>query len=175
MNSPDYPLTVPASSPPGPGKTDGFLPKLSADGTHLIYSTALAASQSVTIQALTLDSSGAVYVTGESNSADFPTTPNVFQSALPSTACSRPTLSPIGPPIQFGNAFVSKLSANGTSPVYTTFLTGSCGSYTYGITIDPAGDAVVAGYTTSPDFPVSANSYQSTFPGPVNQTGPGAF
>jgi uncharacterized protein (TIGR03437 family) len=171
MNSPDFPLTVPASSPPAPGKSDGFLTKLSADGTHLIYSTALGASKSVTIQAVTLDSSGAVYVTGESNSADFQTTPNAFQSALPSTTCSNPPPFSFGPPIALGNAFVSKISASGSTPVYTTFLTGSCGSYTSGITVDPAGDAVVAGYTPSPDFPVSANSYQSNFPGPVGQTG----
>lgn len=58
-NSPDFPLTVPALSLPAPGKTDGFLAKLSPDGTHLIYSLAEAASKSVTIQAVALDSSGA--------------------------------------------------------------------------------------------------------------------
>jgi uncharacterized protein (TIGR03437 family) len=173
MISTDFPLTIPASSPPGPGKTDGFITKLSADGTHLIYSTAVAASESVTIQAVALDSSGAVYVTGQSYSADFPTTPDVFQSAVPSTACSRPPVTFFGPPIQLGNAFVSKISADGKSPVYSTFLTGSCGSFSYGITTDPAGDAIVAGYTTSPDFPVSATSYQSTFPGPLDVTGSG--
>jgi uncharacterized protein (TIGR03437 family) len=171
MNSPDFPLTIPASSPPAPGKSDGFVTKLNPDGTHLIYSTALAASKSVTIEAVALDSSGAVYVTGESNSADFPITPGAFQSTLPSSACSRPPASFFGPPIPAGNAFVSKIGASGTSPVYTTFLTGSCGSYTYGITVDSAGDAVVSGFTASPDFPMSANSYQPAFPGPVNQTG----
>ena len=172
MNSPDFPLTVPASSPPGPNKSDGFLTKLSADGTHLIYSTALGASKSVTIQAVALDPSGAVYITGESNSSDFQTTPNAFQSAWPSTLCSHPPPTGVfGPPIPLGSAFVSKISANGTTPVYTTFLTGSCGSYTSGITVDQAGDAVVTGQTPSPDFPVSANSYQSTFPGPVSGTG----
>ena len=175
MNSPDFPLTVPASSLPGPGKSDGFVTKLSADGTHLIYSTAVAASEPVTIRAVTLDSSGAVFVTGQSYSADFPTTPGAFQSTVPSTACSRPPVSIFGPPIPPGNAFVGKIGADGKSSVYMTFLTGSCGSYTYGITTDPAGDAVVAGSTASPDFPVLANSYQSSFPGPVNQTSSGGI
>jgi uncharacterized protein (TIGR03437 family) len=170
--STDFPLTVPASSPPTPSKSDGFLAKLSADGTHLLYSTALGASRDVTIQAVTLDSSGAVYVTGESNSADFPATPNAFQPAVPSTPCTRPPSSIFSPSIQLGNAFVSKISANGTTPVYATFLSASCGSSTYSIATDPAGDAVVAGVTPSPDFPVSANSYQAAFPGPVNQTAP---
>jgi uncharacterized protein (TIGR03437 family) len=176
MNSPDFPLTAPASSPPAQGKSDGFLTKLSADGTHLIYSTALGASKSVSIQAVTLDSSGAVYITGESNSADFQTTPNAFQSAWPSTLCSHPPPPGVfGPQIPLGSAFLSKITANGTTPVYTTFLTGSCGSYTSSITVDQAGDAVVTGYTPSPDFPVSANSYQSSFLGSVASTGPGAI
>lgn len=170
--SPDFPLTVPASSPPSSSKTDGFITKLSADGTHLIYSTAIAASKSVAIQAVALDSSGAVYVTGQSNSADFPTTPNAFQSTVPSAACTRPQVSLFGPPIQPGNAFVSKMNASGTTAVYTTFLSASCGSYTYSIATDQAGDAIVAGVTPSPDFPVSANSYQPAFPGPANQTAP---
>lgn len=171
MNSPDFPLTVPASSPPGPNKNDGFLTKLSADGAHLIYSTALGASGSVSIQAVALDSTGAVYITGESSSSDLPTTPGAFQTALPSTTCSNPPPFSFGPPIPLGNAFVRKISASGTTPVYTTFLTGSCGSYAYGITVDAAGDAIVTGYSPSPDFPVSANSYQSAFPGPVGQNG----
>jgi uncharacterized protein (TIGR03437 family) len=70
---------------------------------------------------------------------------------------------------------VSKISADGKSPVYTTFLTGACGSYSTSITTDAAGDAVVTGFTPSPDFPVSVNSYQSTFPGPVDQTGTGGI
>ncbi len=172
MISPDFPLTTPASSPPGPGKTDGFLTKLSSDGTHLTYSTALAASKSVTIQAVALDSSGAVYVTGQSYSADFPTTPNAFQPALPSTACTRQSPTIFGPTIPLGNAFVSKIAADGKLPVYTTFLTGSCGSYSYGIATDAAGDAIVTGFTPSPDFPVSSNSYQSKFPGPLDLTTP---
>jgi len=171
-DSADFPLTVPASSPPNAGKSDGFLTKLSSDGTHLLSSTVLGASSSVTIQAVTLDSSGAAYIAGETHSADFPTTPNAFQSAVPSTPCSRPPAGFLGSAIQLGNAFVSKISANGTTPVYTTFLSASCGSYIYGIATDQAGDAVVAGVTPSPDFPVSANSYQSAFPGPVNQSAP---
>ena len=175
MNSPDFPLTTPASSPPGPGKTDGFLAKLSADGTHLIYSTAIAASGSVTIQAVALDSSGAVYVTGQGSGADFPTTPNALQPVLRSAPCTQPSPSIFGPSIPLGNAFVSKIAADGKSPVYTTYLTASCGSRSNSITVDPAGDAIVAGFTTSPDFPVSANSYQAAFPGPADNTGPGGI
>jgi uncharacterized protein (TIGR03437 family) len=136
---------------------------------------AVAASKSVSIQAVALDSAGAVFVTGQAEGNDFPTTPNAFQPAPPLTPCTRPSGSIFGPRILLGNAFVSKISADGKSAVYTTFLSGSCGSRSSSISTDAAGAAIVAGFTTSPDFPVSAGSYQAKFPGPVDQTGPGGI
>jgi len=49
--------------------------------------------------------------------------------------------------------------------VYSTFLTGACGSIGQGIAVDSANEAVVVGTTSSPDFPVTANAYQTSFPG----------
>ncbi len=60
---------------------------------------------------------------------------------------------------------MSKLNANASSLVYSTFLTGACGSIGQGIAVDSADEAVVVGTTTSPDFPVTTGAYQSTFPG----------
>src|ERR1035438_6626777 len=97
---------------------------------------------------------------------DFPTTANALQPKLPSTTCLRTGGSPFSlPPNASGYAFVSKLSADGSSLVYSTFLTGSCGSIVQGIAIDAAAEAVVVGQTASPDFPVSTSAWQSTFPG----------
>ncbi len=70
------------------------------------------------------------------------------------------------------NAFVSKLTPDGTALTYSTFLSGSCGSVGQAISVDAAGDAVVVGFTTSPDFPSSSNSYQPVFPGPPGQINP---
>src|SRR6202030_3758376 len=136
---------------------------------------AVAASKTVTIQAVALDASGAIFVTGQSYSADFPTTPNVVQPAVPTAACSRTQGFVVGPPIPLGNAFVSKISADGKTPVSTTFLTGSCGSSSQFITVDTAGDAIIGGFTPSPYLPTSANSYQSAFPGPADQPSPPAI
>ena len=171
--SPDFPLTVPSSNPPAPGKTDGFVAKLNPDGTHLIFSMALGGSKNAAAQAVALDSSGAVFITGQSYSADFPTTAKVFQAKIPSTPCPRPNNSLFGPFVNTGSyAFVTKISPDGSTLEYSTFLTGSCGSGSQGITVDTADDAIVVGSTTSPDFPVSEHTYQPAFP---QATGQGIF
>jgi uncharacterized protein (TIGR03437 family) len=167
--SPDFPVTKtisPATSAAGSVSQAGFVAKLSADGSQAIYSSIIGASQNVYVSSLAVDSSGSSYITGNTTAPDFPTTANAFQTKLPSAMCQRPGMEPLSPS---GNlnafAFVSKLSADGSSLAFSTYLTGACGSEGQGIAIDSSGEPVVAGFTTSPDFPVSANAYQSTFPG----------
>ncbi len=88
------------------------------------------------------------YVAGYTTSTDFPTA-----SALNSK--------------NGGNydVFVAKLSADGSSLVYSTYLGGSGNDYAYGIAVDGSGNAYVAGSTTSTDFPISANPAQPTYGG----------
>ena len=137
--------------------------KLSADGTQVIYSSVIGGG--LTINGLALDAAGAPYITGTASSP-YLTTQNVVQPELPATKCQRTGADPFSPvPNLTAYAVVSKLSADGSSLVYSTFLTGSCGSTGQGIAVDAAGEAVVVGETTSPDFPVSTNAYQTTFPG----------
>ena len=173
-DNPDFPATIPASSPAGPGKNDVFVAKLNADGTKLVYSRLFGGSQYLPAPTLTADSSGAVYVTGNTRAPDFPTTPNAFQPTFPVASCTRTTSIFPGNQNLGTHTFVTKLSPDGSSLIYSTFLTGACGSIGSGITVDPAGEAIVVGYTTAPDFPVSANGYQPAFPGPSNQPSPPA-
>ena len=171
--SPDFPVTQtisPVSSGPSPvfqaSFEAGFVAKLSADGSQAIYSSIIGASQNVYVNSLAVDSSGAPYITGNTLAPDFPTTANALQPKLPTAMCLRPGQGPLVPSGNlFTYAFVSKLNADGGSLAYSTFLTGACGSQGQGIAVDSSGQAVVAGFTTSPDFPVSANAYQSIFPG----------
>jgi uncharacterized protein (TIGR03437 family) len=164
--SSDFPVTktISAASPANFGS--GFVAKLSADGSQAIYSTLMGASHGVRITGVAIDGAGAPYITGTTQSPDFPTTANAPQPELPTSSCQRIIANPLPPTPNTGiYGFVSKLSADGGSLAYSTFLTGSCGSVGQGIAVDPAGEAVVVGSTTSPDFPVSANAYQSVFPG----------
>ena len=164
--SPDFPVTETISKASPAQFGSGFVAKLSADGSKPIYSSIVGASKGVTINALAIDATGAPYVAGNTPSPDFPTTANVPQPALPTATCQRPSGNPLMPIVNVGTyAFASKLNANASSLVYSTFLTGECGSYGSGIAVDAAGEAVVVGSTTSPDFPVSTNAYQTTFPG----------
>ncbi len=164
--SSDFPVTENISQASPIGADSGFVAKISRDGTKAIYSSIIGASQGVNIDAVAIDASGAPYITGATPSPDFPTTTNAPQPKLPTAMCQRPSGDPFEPNGNLGtNAFVSKLSTNGSSLVYSTFLTGACGSVGQGIAVDSAGEAVVVGTTSAPDFPVTADAYQTTFSG----------
>jgi len=164
--SSDFPVTQTISAASPAPASSGFVAKLSADGSQSIYSSLLGASKGVTISALSIDSSGAPYIVGSTQAPDFPTTANVPQPKLPTTMCQRNSTNPFQPIADLATyGFVSKLNVAASSLVYSSFITGSCGSYGQGIAVDATGEAVVVGTTTSPDFPVTANAYESTFPG----------
>jgi uncharacterized protein (TIGR03437 family) len=171
--SPDFPMMQTLSPSPLPFAS-GFVAKLSADGSKMVYSTLFGASKGLSVNGLAIDSGGAPYVTGTTSSTDYSTTPNSFQTASPTTPCQRPNSGPLSPTTNLGTfAFVTKFKADGSDLVYSTYLTGSCGSSGQAIAVNAAGEAVIAGFTTSPDFPVSAGAYQPAFPG--GATASGAF
>jgi uncharacterized protein (TIGR03437 family) len=115
----------------------GFIAKFNPSGSSLIYATYFGGSVADSIQALIVDGAGNVYVTGATSSPDFPVV-NPLQSSLK------------GP----GNAFLAKLNVAGTALLYSTFLGGSGGDMGYGLQVDAAGNAYVAGITSSTDFPL---------------------
>jgi hypothetical protein len=129
---------------------DAFVTKLNAAGTALVYSTYLGGSDNDIGNEIALDSAGNAYVTGVANSANFPTA-NAFQSTLKGTS----------------DAFVTKLNAAGTAFIYSTYLGGTTNESGNAIAVDSAGNAYVAGGTSSTDFPL-VNPNQGTFAGLVD-------
>ena len=125
---------------------NGFLSKLSADGARLVYSTYLGGSTDDAIGGIALDGQGNVYVTGQTSSTDFPTTPGVLQEQPGYRLCV-----PIGPCY---DAFVTKIDPSGSAIVYSTYLFGELDDGGSAIAIDATGNAYVVGTTTSQFFPI---------------------
>ena len=141
---------------------EGFVTKLNAAGSSLVFSTYLGGDQNDdVITALALDSGGDIYVTGHTMSPDFPTTPGAFSRTLAGGYI-------------LGDAFAAKLDATGSHLLYGTYLGGraddSGGTANgddsgYAIAVDGLGHAYVAGYTESRYFPTSYISFDPTFGG----------
>jgi hypothetical protein len=118
----------------------------------LVYSTYLGGSGSDQGNAIAVDSSGFAYVTGSTSSTDFPTL-NPIQSTYHGGGSGS-----FGPP--GGDAFITKLSADGSALVYSTYLGGSAQDEGNGIAVDSSGNAYVTGQTIWADFP-TANAIQA--------------
>ena len=148
--STNFPTSSPFQSSSGGGTFDVFVTKLNPSGSTLVYSTYLGGSGSDRGSGISVDTAGNAYVTGHTNSTDFPTA-SAIQAALGSTG-------------GFIDAFVTKLNPSGSSLVYSTYLGGSDTDNGLGIAIDTSGNASVIGFTRSTDFP-AANAFQASFAG----------
>jgi hypothetical protein len=125
----------------------------------LSYSTYVGGSGFDYGYGIAVDGSGNAYVTGQTTSADFPTTIGAFQMIGPNIPCQ------YGPGCTRQDAFVTKLNPAGSALVYSTFLGGNFESGTFGIAVDGAGDAYVTGYSYSVDFPTTPLAFQ-----PINRS-----
>jgi hypothetical protein len=130
------------------GSADVFVAELDPDGLTLVFSTYLGGSGADRGRAIALDASGNIYVTGDTQSSNFPTTAGTLQSNNAGD----------------GDAFVAKLGISGSSLVYSTLLGGTAVDQGSGIAVDSTGNAYVTGYTESSGFPKS-NPVQAHFGG----------
>jgi hypothetical protein len=139
---------------------NAFVTKLNPTGSALVYSTYLGGSMSDAANAIALDATGNAYLTGFTSSSDFPTTPGDFQPIYRAS-------------VQARNAFVTKLNADGTALLYSTFLGGSNWDQASGIALDTQANAYVTGTTCSADFPITPLSFQMLYLGSPFAQGPG--
>jgi hypothetical protein len=112
----------------------------------LVYATFLGGSGTDEALAVAIDAAGNAYVTGDTESVDFPATPGAFRTATTGA----------------GDVFVSKLNPAGTALVYSTFFGGSALDAGNGIAVDAAGNAYVAVSTESTDYPTTPGAYQTS-------------
>src|SRR6266513_84438 len=122
------------------GFRDAFVTKINAAGAALVYSTYLGGSGSEDGDGIAVDTAGAAYVTGWTNSPDL------------TASCTAPCTVLNGTFGGWSDAFVTKINAAGTALVYSTYLGGSGFDGASGIAVDAAGAAYVTGLTTSTDF-----------------------
>jgi len=159
----DYPTTVGALQRQNRGSDvenpffhlgDGFITKLTPDGTALVWSTYLGASGDDSITALALDSTGAVYVAGTTSSTNFPVTTGAFQTKYggPVTDPSRERIT--------GDGYLAKLDPTGSSLMFATYIGGSSDEGAYAIALGSDGTIWIAGQTTSSDFPTTSDASQ---------------
>ena len=150
----DFPVAN-AYKPSGGGFSDAFVSKLNSSGSVLMYSTYLGGNRNDYGKGIAVDSAGAAYVTGTSDSTDFPVTPGAYQTTGLDT-----------------DVFITKLSPAGNTLVYSTLLSGDRSSagpglnlasseYGYAIAVNAQGEACVTGETQSVNFP-AANPAQAS-------------
>jgi Beta-propeller repeat len=152
--STDFP-TVNAFQPNYAGTWDAFVCKISSDGSTLIYSSYLGGSNQEdrinagTPGSITVDSTGAAYVTGDTQSNDFPTL-NAYQPSLIGTS----------------DIFITKISPSGSSIFYSTYLGGERTEATFGIAVGSIGVAYVVGDTQSFAYPTANPAQPACTPSP---------
>jgi hypothetical protein len=146
--SSNLPVTAGAFQRTSGGAQDVFLAKLTAQGNSLMLLTYLGGSGIDHGSCLYINPGGAYFIGGYTMSGNFPT-------ATPYQARSGGGQ----------DGFFAKLAPTGSTLSYSSYLGGYGADEVTGIYRDPVGDVVVAGTTSSPNFPVTAGAFQSTFGG----------
>ena len=129
----------------GLGSQDVFVAKLNPTGTAVIYATYIGGTGQESASAMTLDSTGSVYLTGQVGSTNFPTTQNAAQPQLAGGS-------------GITDAFALRLNAAGSALLYSTFLGGPLSDTGNAIALDAQGNAFIAGGTQSLTFPAVTNA-----------------
>ncbi len=146
----DFPKKTPIQGTIRSSTSDVFITKLNASGTALVYSTYLGGTLGDYGNAIAVDASENVYITGETSSSNFP------------------LVSPIQPTKGIGaDVFIAKINAAGSAIVYSTYLGGNYTDRGVDIAIDASGAAYVTGEASSTDFPL-----KNPIPGSLPPGGP---
>lgn len=148
-SSSNFPTTAGAFDNSLNGAEDAFILRINANGTSLIYSTFIGGLKDEVANGVNLDQNGNVYIVGQTNSVNFPTTPDSYLST-----------------IQGGtDGFIIKLDSNATALKYGTYFGGTKEDVMTSIALTNCGIPKVIGFTTSDNFPTSLNGYDLTFNG----------
>ena len=147
--SADFP-TTPGTFDTAFNQQDAFVTKLNASGSALAYSTFLGGTDGDNGFGIAVDEEGRAFVTGFTQSADYPTTPGAFDTTYNGN----------------GDAFVTKLNASGSALAYSTFLGGTSSDVLVSSAIAvESGRAFVTGQTVSANYPTTPGAFDRTYNG----------
>ena len=145
----DFPVTAGVLRSARNGPFDVFVAKLNPAGTALLYSTYLGGSEGEGSIGIAVDGAGNAYLAGLTRSTDLPVTQGAFRTTNAGDS----------------DGFIAKLNPSGASLLYGSYLGGSRTDEIRGLAVDSAGNAYVAGFTFSTDFPVTSGAFQTTMAG----------
>ncbi len=151
-DSDDFPVTDGAYDTTFNGETDGVVLKLNSTGSDLLFSTYIGNAQYDIITDMALDSSDRTFITGYTESWDFPVTAGAFCTTFNGQ----------------DDAFVVKLATDGSTLEYSTLVGGTDSEYSYAIAVDDSGNAYLTGMTLSYDFPTTTGAFQTVNNQPIN-------
>jgi gliding motility-associated-like protein len=140
-----FPTTAGAFQTTLGGGRDGFISKLNAAGSALIYSTYVGGSANDTVYRITIDAAANTYASGTTSSGNFPTA-GPYQATLKGIT----------------DAFLFKLNTAGSALVYSTYFGGTSAEEAYGVDVNSAGEAYICGGTASTNMPTVAPSQAAT-------------
>lgn len=132
---------------------DGFVSRLTADGSGLVFSTFLGGALREELRDVVLDGTGRPVVVGLSGSSNWPTTAGTFDASFNGSGSSET------------DAVVARLSADGSTLQWSTYLGSAEITEGNALALTADGSVVVAGETRGADFPVTAGAFQTTFGG----------
>lgn len=145
-SSADFPTTTSAYKTTAPGGGDAFALKLAPDGASLAYATYLGGAARDVANSMALDADGNAYLTGETESSDFPVTNGATKQGT-------------------SDAFVTKLNANGNALTYSTLLSGANVEAGMAIAVDTTNAAYITGVTTSGNFTTTLSARDRRYDG----------
>jgi hypothetical protein len=146
--SADFPTAgTPSQAAYAGGYYDAFVTKLGPASERLL-STYLGGSNSDWARGIAVDPYGFIYVWGDTGSVDFPTGGNPIQTAVAGGY----------------EAFVTRMDST-SARTYSTYLGGTGNDFARGAVVDGSGNAYIAGYTDSTDFPTAGTPFQPTLAG----------
>ena len=147
----NFPVTVGAYQTVKNADFDITISKLNPTASSLVFSTYLGGNSKDEYPDVNLGSDGSIYITGTTESTDFPVTFGVFQTAN----------------LGGKSAFIARLNSNSTSLIYSSYLGGAGEDRSQAIVVDATGSAYLTGYSYSDSFP--------TTPGTINYEGGSLF